>query len=129
MSNHSSTRIIRINDLPNGEIVSHPAWIGLLVDYDVEVAIHKTAVWIRFDSTNEAVVRVETRVPGQRFELLTDEGDPFRLVPVGKKTATNRLPADLQWLPIDKVIDWKLPTAALSANTTTCMTAHCFKPR
>lgn len=111
-------RFVRIQGVANACTTELSRAIGLLSGKSVQAAIEHDTLWIRYSASNEKVVRVEALLPGQRWkaclESMADNGD--LLAPLGKQVATERLPADLNWSPLEDLIQWRLPTAALSGH-------------
>ena len=85
-------------------------WIGSLVGKPIQIAIANDRLWLRYSSRDEQVTEIESHLPVFRFRLDPDD----RLIPLGKEIAVEILPSGLDWLPIDQLISWDLPVAAMS---------------
>ena len=93
---------------------SDPNALGKLLNSRAEVAVDVTHIWVRYHSDDDQVVRVASCINGRHFRLLEID----LLVPLGSAVATERLP-ELEWQVLAKVLEFKLPTAALSGRLTT----------
>lgn len=77
----------------------------------LEVAEEAEVVWLRAPGGDEAIDRLLSALPGERFQLIDDE----QLVPWGKRVPTGRLPR-LAWQPLASWSAIVLPVAAMPAR-------------
>lgn len=93
---------------PHASTRSLVQWAG----QSIELAFHSDAsIWLRCPSGNPLDASWD-QIPGQRYQSV----DQDRLVKLGDRVASAVLPADLSWQPLDRALQWTLPTARLAGR-------------